>query len=66
MRSPCILFREMIKRQKPMTSSVLMYFTAAYINEIPPPKKKKTGWPVPTVLPQNGNFKGIKPNPQSC
>ena len=63
MRSPCILFREMIKRQKPMTSSVLMYFTAAYINEIPPPKKK-TGWPVPTVLPQNGNFKGIKPNPQ--
>ena len=43
MRSPCILFREMIKRQKPMTTSVLMYFTAAYINEIPPPKKKKNG-----------------------
>ena len=43
MRSPCILFREMIKRQKPMTSSVLMYFTAAYINEIPPPKKRKRG-----------------------
>ena len=48
-----------------MTSSVLMSSTAGYINEIPPPKKK-TEWPVPTVLPQNGNFKGIKPNPQSC
>ena len=48
-----------------MTSSVLMNSTAGYINEIPPPKKKRES-PVPTVLPRNGNFKGVKPNPQSC
>ena len=65
MRSPCISVREMIKRQKTMTSSVLMYSTAGYFNEIPPPKKKRSGRSL-LYYPRMEIFKGIKPKPQSC